>query len=52
MSVANVALNCALMCFGFDDEAEKICHYIPGAWEECIEKAIEICPAECIHWEV
>lgn len=47
--------SCVELCpevFGFDEEAAKAHVVMPeGGSEECIEEAIETCPAECIHWE-
>jgi len=47
--------SCVELCpevFGFDEETEKAVVILPeGGPEDCIEEAIETCPAECIHWE-
>ncbi len=48
---------CVELCpdlLGFGDAGEKPFSLGPpwSAWEECIEKAMEICPAQCIHGEV
>ena len=47
--------SCVELCpdaFGFDDEDEKAFVLIPEAGpKQCIDEAIEACPAVCIHWE-
>jgi ferredoxin len=46
--------SCVELCpkvFGFDEETEKAFILNPeGNSQECIDEAIETCPAECIHW--
>ena len=47
--------SCVELCpevFGFDDEAEKaFVITTEGGPEQCIDEAIETCPAECIYWD-
>ena len=47
--------SCVELCpdvFEFDEEAEIARAIKPeGGDEECIDEAIETCPAECISWE-
>ena len=46
--------NCVELCpdiFEFDDEAGVAVVVRPeGGDENCIQEAIDNCPAECIHW--
>ena len=45
---------CVEMCpevFEFDEDAEVAKVINPEAEDDCVEEAIDSCPAECIHWE-
>jgi len=46
---------CVELCpevFEFDEETETARVILPeGGPEDCIEEAIDSCPAECIYWE-
>lgn len=45
---------CVELCpdvFEFDEDNEVAKVINPEADDECIEEAIESCPAECIYWE-
>lgn len=45
---------CVELCpevFAFDEEDEVAKVINPEADDECIEEAIDSCPAECISWE-
>ncbi len=47
--------SCAELCpdiFGFDEDTEKAKVIMEsGGSEDCIQEAMDACPAECIHWE-
>jgi len=47
--------SCVELCsdvFAFNEAEEKAEVILPaGGPEDCIEEAIETCPADCIHWE-
>ena len=46
---------CVELClevFSFNEDEEKAEVILPeGGPEDCIEEAMDSCPAECIHWE-
>lgn len=46
---------CVELCpdiFGFDDDAEKAIVIMPeGGDENCIDEAMDSCPADCISYE-
>ncbi|MGE0085807.1 MAG: ferredoxin [Desulfococcaceae bacterium] len=47
--------SCAELCpdiFGFDEDAEKAKVIMESGWaEDCIQEAMDACPAECIYRE-
>jgi ferredoxin len=45
---------CVALCpevFELDEDAEVVKVINPEADADCIEDAIDACPAECIYWE-
>ena len=46
--------SCVELCpevFEFDEDAEVAKVINPEATDDCVEEAIDSCPAECIYWE-